>query len=99
MAIRAPDGAKKGNLQKFRQNVNLGEDAAPEERSSHRPQSHQPPYNKHIDALQKILDLLYEKLHHIYKVNRCLARYSLRATTTNRPTNRALNKPAGPGPN
>ena len=50
---------------KFRQNMNLGEDAAPEERSSHRPQSHQPPYNKHIDALQKILGLLYEKLHYI----------------------------------
>ena len=30
------------------------------------------------------------------KVNRCLARYSPRATTTNRPINRALNKP---GPN
>ena len=34
-----------------------------------------------------------------YKVNRCLARYSQRAITTNRPTNRALNKPAWPGPN
>ena len=34
-----------------------------------------------------------------HKVNRCLARYSPRATTTNRPTNRALNKPAWPGPN
>ena len=34
----------------------------------------------------------------IYKVNRCLARYSPRATTTNRLTNRALNKPAWPGP-
>ena len=31
------------------------------------------------------------------KVNRCLARYSPRATTTNRPTNRAPN--ACPGPN
>ena len=34
-----------------------------------------------------------------YKVNRCLARYSPRATTTNRLTNRAPNKPAWPGPN
>ena len=33
------------------------------------------------------------------KVNRCLARYSPRATTTNQPTNRALNKPTWPGPN
>ena len=33
------------------------------------------------------------------KVNRCLARYSPLPTTTNRPTNRALNKPAWPGPN
>ena len=33
------------------------------------------------------------------KVNRCLARYSPRATTTNRLTNRAPNKPAWPGPN
>ena len=32
------------------------------------------------------------------KVNRCLARYSPRATTTNRPTNRAPNKPAWRGP-
>ena len=28
----------------------------------------------------------------IYKVNRCLARYSPRATTTNQPTNRAPNE-------
>ena len=34
-----------------------------------------------------------------HKVNRCLARYSPRATTTNRPTNRAPKKPAWPGPN
>ena len=34
-----------------------------------------------------------------HKVNKCLARYSPRATTTNRPTNRALNKPAWPDPN
>ena len=33
------------------------------------------------------------------KVNRCLARYSPRATTINRPTNRAPKKPAWPGPN
>ena len=33
------------------------------------------------------------------KVNRCLARYSPRATTTNQPTNRAPKKPAWPGPN
>ena len=32
------------------------------------------------------------------KVNRCLARYSPRATTTNQPTNRAPNEPARPGP-
>ena len=41
-------------------------------------------------------NVLIEQNH---KVNRCLARYSPRATTTNRPTNRALNKPAWPGPN
>ena len=35
----------------------------------------------------------------LHKENRCLARYSPRATTTNRPTNRAPNKPAWPGPN
>ena len=33
------------------------------------------------------------------KVNRCLTRYSPRATTTNRPTNRAPNKPAWHGRN
>ena len=32
--------------------------------------------------------------HHIHKVNRCLARYSPRTTTTNQPTNRAPNEPA-----
>ena len=40
-----------------------------------------------------------QKFCYLHKVNRCLARYSPRATTTNRPTNRALNKPAWPGPN
>ena len=35
----------------------------------------------------------------IYKVNRCLARYSPRATTANWPTNRAPNEPVRPGPN
>ena len=33
-----------------------------------------------------------------YKVNRCIARYSPRATTANQPTNRAPNEPARPGP-
>ena len=33
-----------------------------------------------------------QEIKEIYKVNRCLARYSPRATTTNRPTNRAPNK-------
>ena len=33
------------------------------------------------------------------KVNRCLAQYSLRATTTNQPTNRAPNEPARLGKN
>ena len=35
----------------------------------------------------------------LHKVNRCLARYSPRASTTNWPTNRAPNMPAWPGPN
>ena len=35
----------------------------------------------------------------IYKVNRCLARYSPRATTTTQPTNWAPNEPASPGKN
>ena len=34
------------------------------------------------------------KIHKYNKVNRCLARYSPRATTANRPTNRAPKKPA-----
>ena len=34
----------------------------------------------------------------IDKVNRCLARYSPRTTTTNQPTNRAPNEPAMSGP-
>ena len=38
------------------------------------------------------------KRNKINKVNRCLARYSPHATTTNRPTNRAPKKPAWPGP-
>ena len=53
--------------------MNLGEDAAPEERSSHRPQSHQPPYNKHIDPLQKFLGLLYEQLHYIKHIAHLLS--------------------------
>ena len=50
------------------------------------------------DHLIKIMIILIMN-HNCNKVNRCLARYSPRATTTNRPTNRALNKPAWPGPN
>ena len=42
-----------------------------------------------INQFDKLLD----------KVNRCLARYSPRATTTNRHTNRAPKKPVWPGPN
>ena len=39
--------------------------------------------------------LIFLLMYNFNKVNRCLARYSPRATTTNR----ALNKPAWPGPN
>ena len=42
---------------------------------------------------------IYNDNNDNYKVNRCLARYSPRATTTNRPTNRAPKKPAWPGRN
>ena len=45
------------------------------------------------------MDFLVPLVCYPNKVNRCLARYSPRATTTNRPTNRAPNKPAWPGPN
>ena len=48
---------------------------------------------------REIITNEYVKSGQNYKVNRCLARYSPRATTNNRPTNRALNKPAWPGPN
>ena len=42
---------------------------------------------------------LRNSFSNVYKVDRCLARYSPCATTTNQPTNRAPNKPAWPGPN
>ena len=45
------------------------------------------------------MDFLVPLVCYPNKVNRCLARYSPRATTTNRPTNRAPNKPAWSGPN
>ena len=45
------------------------------------------------------LPFKYSNFQQIYKINRCLARYSPRATTTNRPINRALNKSAWRGPN
>ena len=41
----------------------------------------------------------WQLVGYYHKVNRCLARYSPRATTTNRPTNRAPNKLAWHGPN
>ena len=41
----------------------------------------------------------YDEYDEYDKVNRCLARYSPRATTTNQPTNRAPNGPARPGKN
>ena len=50
----------------------------------------------HDDHLNHADHLVPDDYH---KVNRCLARYSPRATTINRPTNRAPKKPAWPGPN
>ena len=47
----------------------------------------------------KEMDRSFEFFIQYHKVNRCLARYNPRATTINRPTNRAPNKPAWPGPN
>ena len=58
-----------------------------------------PSIDKTRDFFPFFLSFTQSKIKYIYKVNRCLARYSPRATTTNRPTNRALNKPAWPGPN
>ena len=57
-----------------------------------------------MNKMQKIVCKIRSKQgHHEFspnndehKVNRCLARYSPRATTTNQPTNRAPNEPARP---
>ena len=50
--------------------------------------------------MQKYLSIyVMECTKHFYKVKRCLARYSPRATTTSQPTNRAPNEPARPGKN
>ena len=48
-----------------------------------------------VQIVHKLTQIPYGRIH---KVNRCLARYSPRATTANRPTNRAPKKPAWPGP-
>ena len=48
----------------------------------------------HVTSIKNQLTFL---AYMCYKVNRCLGRYSPHPTTTNRPTNRALNKPAWPG--
>ena len=40
----------------------------------------------------------YMYVYQSHKVNRCLSRYSPRATTTNQPMNRAPNESARPGP-
>ena len=60
---------------------------------THNHNSHQHHQHWHPDIMKAVIE------HCLYKVNRCLARYSPRATTTNRSTNRALNKPAWPGLN
>ena len=54
--------------------------------------------NQH-QRVSNIYQNIQNTLSYLYKVNRCLARYSPSATTTNRPSNRAPNKPAWPGPN
>ena len=67
-------------------------------------------FNEHLVVLPLQLQHLFfftfieknremPKLWILDKVNRCLARYSPRATTTNQPTNRAPNEPARPGKN
>ena len=43
--------------------------------------------------LSRFHDLPFDVISDYYKVDRCPARYSPRATTTNQPTNRAPNKP------
>ena len=48
---------------------------------------------------QKKTNESINSVDNLNKVNRCLARYSPRAITTNRPANRAPKKPAWPGPN
>ena len=45
----------------------------------------------------QLFRIVFGQIENINKVNMCLARYSPRATTTNQPTNRALNEPARPG--
>jgi len=55
-------------------------------------------YNQIVTWTAFAILVMFMDLGENYKVNRCLARYSLRATTTKQPTNRALNKPAWPGP-
>ena len=61
---------------------------------------HAPSYPRLLSsALLQVVIIYVVRNVEQHKVNRCLARYSPRATTTNRPTNRALNKPAWPGPN
>ena len=61
---------------------------------------HQHLYRPHdVDLMQWDVSQTHHHDRKYDKVNRCLARYSPRATTTNRPTNRALKKPAWPGPN
>ena len=49
----------------------------------------------HLKVLSKQrATVSFESKVNVNKVNRCLARYSPRATTTSKPINRALNEPA-----
>ena len=47
-----------------------------------------------LEDTQCLVLLYFDLLERSHKVDRCLARYSPRATTTSQPTNRAPNEPA-----
>ena len=58
------------------------------------------PYEDPIPVVEDITGRRIVKVAFLLfgKVNRCLARYSPRTTTTNQPTNKAPNEQARPGP-
>ena len=89
-------GRRRGSMERYQESKNERSRSRSHKTSSGKEVKREVLLAQEKKAVDPRIDMSNSGKYH--KVNRCLARYSPRATTTNRSTNRALNKPAWPSP-